>query len=168
MDSPETWRWIWVAACLLFLLGELATAGTFFLVSFAVGAALAAVLAFLGIGVAWEWAAFLGGTVGAFAAFFPLRRRLDRALPDSGVGTNRLVGHDGLVTRAVRAGDTGLVRVGREEWTAECADGSALEVGTSVRVTEVRGTRAIVQPLPGLGGVDGPGRGSTLKPWEMP
>lgn len=167
MDSPEAWRWIWTMATVFFLVGELATAGTFFMLPFAVGAALAALLAFLGVGVAWEWAAFLLGTLGSFAAFIPLRHRLDRALPGSGTGANRLIGQDGLVVRALRSGDTGLVRVGREEWTAECADGSALEVGTVVRVTEVRGTRAIVSAVPAPGADGGPGR-TTLKPWEMP
>lgn len=162
MDSPENWRWIWLVASVLLLTGELVTAGTFFLVSFAVGAALACVLAFLGVGVAWEWLAFLAGTVGAFAALFPLRHRLDRALPQIGVGADRLVGQQALVTRPARPGDTGLVRVGREEWTAESVDGSALEEGVVVRVVEVRGTRAIVRPA------TGPADPVTLEPWEMP
>jgi membrane protein implicated in regulation of membrane protease activity len=162
MDSPETWRWIWLVLSVLFLVGELATAGTFFLVCFAVGAALASVLAFLGVSVAWEWVAFLGGTAGAFAAFIPLRRRLDRALPQSGVGASRLVGETAVVTRPVTLGGTGLVRVGRELWTAESADGSALDLGAVVRVLEVRGTRAIVVPGP-------PDRADqALNPWEMP
>jgi membrane protein implicated in regulation of membrane protease activity len=161
MDSPENWRWIWLVASALFLVGELATPGTFFLLSFALGAALAAVLAFLGVGVAWEWAAFLGATVGALAALFPLRHRLDRALPQIGIGPDRLVGQEAVVIRPVRAGDTGLVRVGREEWTAEAADGSALDAGLTVKVVEVRGTRAIVSPA----GTDRP---VPFEPWEMP
>lgn len=162
MESPENWRWIWLVASVLFLTGELVATGTFFMVSFATGAALACLLAFLGVSVAWEWAAFLGGTVGAFAAFFPLRHRIDRALPQLGIGADRLVGRQALVLRAVRAGHTGLVRVGGEEWTAESSDGSAVDAGTVVQVLEVRGTRAIVGPP---AGATDP---STLKPWEMP
>lgn len=161
MDSPETWRWIWLVASVLFLLGELATAGTFFLVAFAVGAALAAALAFAGVGVAWEWVAFIGGSAGAFAALIPLRQRLDRALPQAGVGADRLVGEAAVVIRAGQPGGTGLVRVGREEWTAQSADGAALEEGAVLQVIEVRGTRAIVGPA-------GPADRVSLQPWEVP
>jgi membrane protein implicated in regulation of membrane protease activity len=45
--DPETWRWIWLGAAVALAIGELAVPGTFFLVSFAVGAGAAALVAFL-------------------------------------------------------------------------------------------------------------------------
>ena len=159
MDSPETWRWIWLVATALFLAGELATAGTFFLVCFAVGAALAALLAFLGVAVPLEWLAFVAGSAGAFAAFFPLRQRLDRRLPQTGIGAGRLIGEVAVVVRALPPGAVGLVRVTGEEWRAESADGAAFDEGDRVRILEVRGTRVIVGPAE---------QQPTFKPWEMP
>ncbi|MGH9215052.1 MAG: NfeD family protein, partial [Acidimicrobiales bacterium] len=41
-------------------------------------------------------------------------------------------------------GDVGLVRVDREEWRAQSTDGSAIPIGTAVRVADVQGTRVIV------------------------
>ncbi len=161
MRSPEMWRWIWLVTSAVFLTGELLTPGTFFLVCFAIGAALAAALAFLGVGVAVEWVAFLAGSAAAFGAFFPLRRRLDRGLPQEGFGAGRLIGQAAVVTRALPAGDAGMVRVGREEWRAEAADGSAVAEGAVVSVIEVRGTRVIVGP-------PGPPEAVAPNPWELP
>ena len=44
--SPDTWRWIWLAAAVVFAVGEIAVAGSFFLLPFAGGAVAAAVVAF--------------------------------------------------------------------------------------------------------------------------
>jgi membrane protein implicated in regulation of membrane protease activity len=147
MDTPETWRWIWLAAAAFFVGGELLTPGQFFLLPFGIGAAVASVVAFAGGGVGLSWVAFLASTVVAFAALFPLRRRLDQAAPQDGIGARRLMGQTGRVLEALPAGETGLVRVGREEWRAESLDGSAVPVGATVKVVEVRGTRVIVHPL---------------------
>ena len=38
MDEPETWRWIWLVTTAVLAIGEMASAGTFFLAPFAVGA----------------------------------------------------------------------------------------------------------------------------------
>src|SRR5690606_4830686 len=48
MGSPEFWRWVWLVAAAVFTLGEMAVAGSFFLAPFAIGAAVAAILAFAG------------------------------------------------------------------------------------------------------------------------
>ena len=146
MDQPETWRWIWLVAATVFAVGEMASAGTFFLAPFAVGAAVAAVLAFADIGLAAEWAAFLGVSVAAFASLRPLARRLDRGEPMDGIGSRRLIGQEATVLEAIPAGsqELGLVRVHREEWRAQTVDGSPAEAGTVVHVVEQRGTRLVV------------------------
>jgi membrane protein implicated in regulation of membrane protease activity len=147
MSDPETWRWVWLAAAAMFAAGELATPGSFFLLPFAVGAVLAAVLAFVGVDVGITWLVFVLGSAAGFAALFPLRKRLDREQPQDGIGARRLLGQQAVVLEAVPAGDAGLVRVGREEWKAESVDGSAVPVGALVKVVEVRGTRVLVHPL---------------------
>lgn len=148
MDQPETWRWIWLITTALFAFGEMASPGSFFLAPFAVGAAVATVLAFVGVGLTGEWIAFVGISVAAFAALRPLARRLDAGEPTEGIGSKRLIGERATVIEAIPAGgnELGLVRVHREEWRAETVDGSPADTGSVVQVVEQRGTRLVVSP----------------------
>ncbi len=149
VDDPEFWRWVWLSAAVAFGLGEMTSPGSFFLAPFAVGAAVATVLSFLGVPVGVGWVAFVTVSVAVFAALRPLARRLDAAGGNPlGVGAKRLVGEDGLVLDHVPAGqdEMGLVRVGREEWRAQSSDGRAIPKDTRVTVVEVRGTRVVVFP----------------------
>lgn len=150
MDDPDTWRWVWLAAAVAFGLGEMASAGTFFLAPFAIGAVLAAVVSFVGAPIGLGWLVFVLGSGATFAALRPVARRLDASTRTPlGVGASRLVGQRGVVLTEVPEGpdEVGLVRVGREEWRAQSVDESAIEPGTQVSVIEVRGTRLIVFPI---------------------
>lgn len=146
MDEPEQWRWIWLGAAVLFGLGEMATPGAFFLAPFAIGAVAASALAFADVDLAIEWGAFVGISVGAFAALRPLARRLDRHGGSDGVGSRRLIGRNGIVLEEILPGHLGLVRVDREEWRAESGDDTPIAEGAQVRISEVQGTRVIVTP----------------------
>ena len=142
--EPEVWRWIWLVATATFVVGEIAMAGTFFLLPFGVGAAVATVIAFAGADPAWQWLAFVAVSAAAFAAVRPLARRLN-----SGVGAGRLVGETGVVITDLTPDPAhlGAVRIGREEWHAETTDRSHLPSGTRVEVVQIEGTRAVVRPL---------------------
>ncbi|HJR25621.1 MAG TPA: NfeD family protein [Acidimicrobiales bacterium] len=144
MDDPEQWRWIWLVAAVGFGLGEMATPGSFFLAPFAVGAAVAAVLAFADVSVVLEWTAFVVVSVACLLALRPLARRLDRAGVTEGIGSRRLIGRRGVVLDAIPAGDLGTVRVDREEWRAMTADRAGLQAGSPVVITEVEGTKVVV------------------------
>jgi membrane protein implicated in regulation of membrane protease activity len=144
MDEPEQWRWVWLGAAVLFGIGEMATPGAFFLAPFGIGAAVAAALAFADVPVAGEWAAFVGISLAALIAMRPLARKLDRDAAADGIGSRRLIGRDGFVLQSIEPGNLGVVRVEREEWRAQSADGSPIAEGTAIRVTEVEGTRVIV------------------------
>jgi len=147
VDS-ESWRWIWLAVAAVFAVGELSAPGTFFLLPFAIGAAVAAVLAFAGASLVVELAAFIGVSLVALAAFRNLAHRLDQEEPTDGIGSKRLIGQPAKVIEAIDgAHDLGIVRIDREEWRAESGDGSALPVDTPVKVVEVRGTRVVVFPV---------------------
>lgn len=157
MDSPEQWRWVWIITSAVFAVGEMATPGSFFLAPLAVGALAAAILAFAGVGVATEWIVFLVVTVVTFAALRPLARRLDRSALDQGIGARRLTGNRGTVIRDI-PGQTeiGLVRIDREEWRAQSADGTPIPTGATVRVADVQGTRVIVALTEGPAPEPGP------------
>lgn len=143
MDEPETWRWIWLGAAVLFGAGEMATPGSFFLAPFAVGALVAAVLAFADASSLASWAAFVVVSLAMFAALRPLARRLDRQGSATGVGSRRLIGREAVVLEPVGRRELGLVRVDREEWRAT-STGPTYEVGAHVRIVEMEGTKVIV------------------------
>jgi inner membrane protein len=150
MDDLENWRWIWIVAATGFVVGEIAMPGTFFLLSFAVGAAAAAVVAFANGSLLVQWIAFVAGSAAALALLVPLGRRLDARQQQASVGATRFEGRSATVLVDIPAGtqETGLVRLDREEWRAETADGVAVPAGSVVRVLRVEGTRLVVSSDP--------------------
>ena len=151
LDSPETWRWIWAATAVVFYVGEMATAGAFFALPFALGATLATILAFAGVGVTWEWLLFVVTSGIASAILWPLARRLDRrgSRPEGTPGSRRWIGQRAEVIQGIPGGvsQTGLIRLEREQWRAESIDGQPIEAGTVVQVVRIDGTRAIVERM---------------------
>jgi len=142
MDN-ELWRWVWIAAAFVFGVGEVFTAG-FFILPFAGGAAVAAILAWLNVAVGFQWAAFL---VVSFLALIGLRRLAPADEPQPSVGANRPIGAVGKVLETVEPiHDQGRVKVETEEWRAT-ADIDRIEEGTTVRVIAVRGTRLVIEPV---------------------
>jgi membrane protein implicated in regulation of membrane protease activity len=147
-SSPETWRWIFLVVAVLFTVGELAMAGTFFLLPFAAGALAAALAGFLGASVGIEWLIFVAGSAVGSSVLWPLRKRLDLRNPRSEIGAHRWVGRQAYVLRDIPgAGGTGLVRLDREEWRAESLVGVPIRAGATVLVSRVEGTRLVVLPL---------------------
>ena len=149
MDNSAVWAVIWLAVTAGFGIGEMTMAGSFFLLPFAIGALIAAIVSLLGASVAISFPVFLVVSFGAFLALRPLAKRLDSATPDvAGIGSNRLVGVTGEVIEEIPPGpaDSGMVRVGTEVWRADTAEGVGLPVGVKIRVLEVRGTRLVVEP----------------------
>ncbi|MDQ6853732.1 MAG: NfeD family protein [Actinomycetota bacterium] len=148
VNSPETWRWIWLVAVVLFALAEVFTPVLFFMLSFALGAAAAAVAAFAGGGALVQWLLFVGVTAASLAALVPLGRRLEGRDEVHPVGANRWEGRTATVVTEIPAGkhQTGLVRIDRETWKAESTNGMGVPDGATVLVTHVTGTRLIVSP----------------------
>ncbi len=149
MADSEIWRWIWVIVVAGFLVGEMVTPGTFFFLPFAAGALGSAIAAFAGASIAVQWILFLGLSVLTSVSFIPLRKRLDRIDPPTGVGSQRILHQEGVIVVSVGAGPTGsgTVRIGREQWRAESVDQRAIDEGTVVRVVDIRGTGVIVEAL---------------------
>jgi len=144
VENIEFWGWFWTIAAIGLGVGEIFTAG-FFMFPFAVGAAAAAVLAWIGINVTTQWLVFFGVSLIALAY---LRRFVTSNTDQPKVGAFRLDGARGTVISEITAGTAkGMVRVESEEWRAETVDGGSLPVGTPIRVEEVRGSRLIVTPI---------------------
>ncbi|MGH8928526.1 MAG: NfeD family protein [Acidimicrobiia bacterium] len=140
----EIWRWLWTGLAVVMGIGEIFTAG-FFLLPFAIGAAAAAVLAWLGVAILAQWLVFFG--VSLFALVY-LRRFISRQdeMDQPSVGANRWAGSKAVVLEAIDPlGSTGLVRIGGEEWRA--TSDAPIPAGTEVRVTSVSGSRVMVVPI---------------------
>ena len=146
-NSIETWQWIWLTAAVVFAVGEIAVAGSFFLAPFAIAAAIACAAAFAGVSVATSWLIFVVAAVIALAVMRPLAKRLDASSGSSGAGADRWVGRSGVVLAEIPSGPggIGMIRLEREEWRAESASGEPIPAGTPVTVLRVDGTRLVVR-----------------------
>ncbi len=143
MDN-EVWRWLWTILAVVLGIGEIFTAG-FFLLPFAIGAAAAAILAWIGAAVLAQWLVFFGVSIFALAY---LRKYIVRQ--DEGeqprVGANRWVGEMGLVLEDIDPHTgAGMVRILNEEWRAKAL--APIETGARIVVMEVKGTRLVVERI---------------------
>jgi len=143
MDN-EVWRWIWVGAAIFLGFGEMVTAG-FFMLPFAIGAVVAAVLAWLDVPPLVALIVFIGVSLVAMVGLQRFVRREDEHQPR--MGANRLVGMTATVLEDIdRVTGAGRVRMETELWRA-ATDGDPIPAGAVVRVTEVRGARLVVEPI---------------------
>jgi membrane protein implicated in regulation of membrane protease activity len=148
VNSPETWRWIWLVAVVVFALAEVLTPVLFFMLSFAIGGTAASVAAFAGAGPVVQWVLFVGVSGASLLALVPLGRRLEGRDEIHPVGANRWEGRTATVLSEIPGGKhaTGVVRIDREKWRAETTNGLGVAEGATVLVTGVIGTRLIVSP----------------------
>lgn len=145
MESEDVMKVAWFVLAAVLAAAEIALPG-FFLLPFGIGAVGAAVAALAGADLLIQLVVFLLVSIVAFAALRPVAARLNRGSQPAGVGANRLIDQQGSVLEQLGPDDPGLVRIDRETWRAESADGSTMTPGTPVRVVEVRGTRVFVIP----------------------
>ncbi len=144
MADVHIWFWVWVSLAVILFVAEIFTAG-FFLLPFGLGATAAAILEYLGVGIGWQWVAFLGVSA---VSLIGLRRFAERVThkPPQDFGVARLVGRTGLVVEAlVPHSAAGTVRIDREEWRADEADDQPLPVGTRVIVERIEGAHLVVR-----------------------
>ena len=144
--NADQWQWIWVGIAVVLGIGELLTAG-FFLLPFAVGAAAAAILAFLGVNLGLQLVTFVVISVVFLAVLQRFAREEQRDGPEP-AGAGRFPGKHAFVLEPVnRVEGTGSVRVDTEQWRATTDGDEEIPVGDEVVVTEVRGTRLVVEPM---------------------
>lgn len=140
----EIVQWVFLGGALLLFVGEIVTAG-FFLLPFAIGAAISAVLAFLGVPPAVNLVAFL---VISGIALVGLQRYTDTDDDMPAVGAYRYAESTGTVIVPIsRVKGTGRVRVETENWRASSDLADEIPEGAEVKIVEVRGTRLIVAPV---------------------
>jgi membrane protein implicated in regulation of membrane protease activity len=141
MDAWIIWL---VAACLLGV-GEMHQGG-FYLAPFALGAALAAVVSLLGVGILLSLLVFVLASGIVFATLRPVAQRHRRLPPSIRTGAAALIGRRAVVLERI-ANDEGVgcVKIdGGEVWTARSYDeDEVIDVGQRVEVIEIRGATAL-------------------------
>jgi membrane protein implicated in regulation of membrane protease activity len=137
---------IWLIAACVLGVGEMHQGG-FYLAPFAAGAALAAVLALLGVGAALSAIVFVLASVIVFATLRPVAQRHRRLPPSIRTGAAALIGRPAIVLERI-ANDEGVgcVKIdGGEVWTARSYDEhEVIPAGERVEVVEIRGATALV------------------------
>jgi membrane protein implicated in regulation of membrane protease activity len=148
----DVWPWIWLGTAVVFALVELTiVAGTFIVLPFAVSAFIAAILAFYDVPIEIQWAVFVFGGGALFAFMYRWAQKFMREnTMDPGVGADRLVGLTAIVTEPIVPDDTdrrGRVTIDGEVWGAVTDVERVLEAGIRVRVSSMKGTRVVVEPI---------------------
>jgi membrane protein implicated in regulation of membrane protease activity len=144
------WPWIWLGIAVFFALIELTVlAGSFVLLPFAVSALAAALLGFYDVAIEIQWLVFVGGGALLWIALYRYAKNfVGNNELEPGVGADRLVGLNGIVTTTIDPDDTerrGRVTAQGEIWGATSQNGSAIPAGTHVRIVAVSGTKVIVE-----------------------
>jgi membrane protein implicated in regulation of membrane protease activity len=111
-----------------------------------VAALLTTGAALLGLPLAGQLLVFSVAAVAGLVAVRPLALAQMRRSPAERFGVDALIGRSAQVLHPV-TGQTGLVRIGGEDWTARALDESAvIPAGTTVDVLRIDGTTAVVYP----------------------
>ncbi len=141
-----SWFWFWIILTVLLIVGEIFTMG-FFLLPFGVGAAVAAVTAWFGLGPIGQWIVFLGTSIPSLLLIKRFAERMTRDREPLRFASDRAVGKTGIVLERIAPhGGGGRVRVGMEEWRAQPETGSEIPVETLIEVIRVEGTHLVVRP----------------------
>src|SRR5436305_8178473 len=139
--------WIaWVVIACLLGVGEMHQGG-FYLLPFALGAALAAVVSLLGVGALLSVIVFLAASGLIVFTLRPVAIRHRRLPPAIRTGAAALVGKRAMVLeRIANEEGVGCVRIdGGEVWTARSFDDDqVIEAGERVEVVEIKGATALV------------------------
>jgi membrane protein implicated in regulation of membrane protease activity len=134
---------IWVIAASALAAGEIFTLG-FFLGPIAIAAALAAIVAAVGLPVEVQVAVFAVASAASLAFVRPIARRHMKTPARLRSGTAALVGTRAIVLERVDA-ERGQVKIGGEVWTARAYDeDDVFEPGARVDVMKIDGATALV------------------------
>ena len=140
------WHW-WAALGLILLIAEIFVPG-FFLLCLGIGCFGGGLMAWLGLSVSWQLAAF---TVFATTAFFTIRPVLMKRLwkaSDTKTNVDALIGLHGRVSQDFDPSlRLGRVAAGGDDWRAECISDRALRVGDLIEVVRVESNTLIVKPV---------------------
>jgi membrane protein implicated in regulation of membrane protease activity len=137
-----------VLAALAFA-GELLSV-SFFLLFFSLGALVALLAAFAGLGIGLQVAGFIVASLLSMVVLRPaLMHRISFRGSERYEGRDSITGKSGVMTSSIEPGGSGTVRIGSGEfWTARAVyPEQRIESGTRVRVLDTDGITALVEAV---------------------
>jgi membrane protein implicated in regulation of membrane protease activity len=144
MDMQPWLMWVFIAA--IFAVIEMLTFGLV-MIWFAVGAGVAALLAYFGVHPGYQWAAFAVVTILLLIFTRKIAHKITANFP-KGIGAERFVSMTGVVIEDIDPeSNKGRVRVGTDEWRALTHTGEKISSGTRIEVLKVEGTRLVVKEV---------------------
>lgn len=142
-SSFGDWNWV-IAAILLFSL-ELLVPG-FYLMFFALAALIVAFLAFT-FDISWQIQFILAGVISLMlvgaARLMGFGQDIESDKPLLNLRTKQYIGKSYVLVEPIEQG-TGKIKVGDSVWLV---NGPDLPKGQTVKVTDARGTKLIVEPV---------------------
>jgi membrane protein implicated in regulation of membrane protease activity len=140
---------LWAVVAALAFVGELLSV-SFFLLFFALGAAVALVVALSGAGIVAQIVGFVVTSLLSLVVLRPvLTGRLSLRGGERYESRPLITGKSGIVTNAIDPGASGMVRIGNGEfWTARSVyPDQRIEAGSRVRVLDTDGLVALVESM---------------------
>ena len=138
---------IWVIISIVCLILELSS-GDFFILCFAIGAAVAAILA--GCGLSLTWQIILFAVVSALSLLLvrpALIRKLHKPNRERLSNAEAMIGQKGRVSEPIEAGGYGRVAIDGDDWKARSIDGNPIDKGVRVRVVKMDSIIVTVEPV---------------------
>jgi membrane protein implicated in regulation of membrane protease activity len=139
----------WAVLAALAFAGELLSV-SFFLLFFSLGALVALLAAFAGLGIGLQVAGFIVASLLSMVVLRPaLMHRISFRASERYESRDALTGKSGVVTTPIEPGGSGTVRIGSGEfWTARSVyPEQRIESGTRVRVLDTDGITALVEAV---------------------
>jgi len=138
---------IWVIISIVCLILELSS-GDFFILCFAIGAAIAAVIAGCGLSLTWQIVLFaLVSALSLLLVRPTLIKKLHKPPRERLSNAEAVIGQIGRVSETIEAGGYGRVAIDGDDWKALSADGALIEKGTRVRVVMMDSIILTVEPI---------------------
>ena len=144
--SQNLWQ-VWAIIAVLCLILELFS-GDFFILCFAIGAAVSLLCALCGMSLTAQNIIFSIAAVLSVMFVRPVALKwFHRNDPDRASNADALMGREGRVSQDIAAGAHGRVAIDGDDWKAVSADGQPIAKGTAVRVVDRDSIILTVQPI---------------------
>jgi len=138
---------IWVIISIVCLILELSS-GDFFLLCFAIGAAVGAIIAGCGLSITWQIIIFAIVSALSLLLVRPqLIKKLHKPHNERLSNAEAMIGQQGRVSERIDANGFGRVAIDGDDWKARSDDGSAIDKGTRVRVVKMDSIILTVEPI---------------------
>ena len=138
---------LWIIISIVCLILELSS-GDFFIMCFAIGAAVSSLVAGCGLSLTWQIVTFAIVSALSLLLVRPaLIKKLHQPHRERLSNAEALIGQTGRVSEDIEANGYGRVAIDGDDWKAVSADGSSINKDTRVRVVKMESIILTVEPI---------------------